>query len=122
MWFGALLCWASLFGASYTTNVSNSVSCRVISCRTIQVINLVLCQGVLYAIGGSMSFHPYSKTISHFGDSFTLQPMPLLYVGMVCCPPRSSEWSHQCWNCNRGIDPSADLTTYPGKVWCLEDA
>ncbi|KIM26701.1 hypothetical protein M408DRAFT_16862 [Serendipita vermifera MAFF 305830] len=42
MWFGALLCWASLFGASYTTNV----------------VNLILFQGVLYAIGGTLLYNP----------------------------------------------------------------
>ncbi|KAG8760587.1 hypothetical protein FRC14_002589 [Serendipita sp. 396] len=42
MWIGAAICFASLFGASYTTSV----------------VNLVLCQGVLYAIGGTMLYNP----------------------------------------------------------------
>ncbi|KAG8829067.1 hypothetical protein FRC18_009614 [Serendipita sp. 400] len=42
MWIGAAICFASLFGASYTTNI----------------VNLVLCQGVLYAIGGSLLYNP----------------------------------------------------------------
>ncbi|KAG8830579.1 hypothetical protein FRC17_004683 [Serendipita sp. 399] len=42
MWVGVAICFASLFGASYTTSVAK----------------LVLCQGVLYAIGGTLLYNP----------------------------------------------------------------
>ncbi|PVG01314.1 MFS general substrate transporter [Serendipita vermifera] len=42
LWVGAVLCWASLFGASYSKKVTT----------------LVLCQGVLYALGGAMIYYP----------------------------------------------------------------
>ncbi|KAJ4499326.1 major facilitator superfamily domain-containing protein [Lentinula lateritia] len=42
MYVGTILCWASLFAASYTT----------------QIIPLVVLQGALYAIGGSMLYIP----------------------------------------------------------------
>jgi MCP family monocarboxylic acid transporter-like MFS transporter 10 len=41
-WIGAAICWASLFGASYTRGV----------------IPLVLLQGIGYAIGGSLLYSP----------------------------------------------------------------
>ncbi|KAG8830559.1 hypothetical protein FRC17_004705 [Serendipita sp. 399] len=42
MWVGVAICFASLFGASYTTSVTK----------------LILCQGVLYAIGGTLLYNP----------------------------------------------------------------
>lgn len=42
MWVGAVICRASLFSASYA----------------IQVTILLLCEGVLYAIGGVMLYYP----------------------------------------------------------------
>ncbi|KAF9017316.1 MFS general substrate transporter [Hymenopellis radicata] len=42
MWFGLVLCWASLFTASYISKIST----------------LVALQGVLYAIGGSLLYAP----------------------------------------------------------------
>ncbi|KZV73164.1 MFS general substrate transporter, partial [Peniophora sp. CONT] len=45
MWLGTLICWASLFGASYATTVTQ----------------LLLLQGILYSIGGSLLW-PASMT------------------------------------------------------------
>lgn len=42
MWAGAAICWGSLFGASYTSNIAT----------------LLACEGVLYAIGGAMLYSP----------------------------------------------------------------
>ncbi|PVG01317.1 MFS general substrate transporter [Serendipita vermifera] len=50
LWIGAVICWASLFGASYTTKVTH----------------LVLCQGVLYAIGGAMLYNPCLSYMSEW--------------------------------------------------------
>ncbi|KAI0322403.1 MFS general substrate transporter [Amylostereum chailletii] len=51
MWIGVVLCWSSLFGASFATTVSQ----------------LVALQGVLYAIGGSLLYTP---TISFLSEWF----------------------------------------------------
>ncbi|KAJ8080227.1 hypothetical protein PM082_017057 [Marasmius tenuissimus] len=49
-WAGALLCWVSLFGASYTTKVKL----------------LVVLQGVLYAIGGALLYYPCTSFMSEW--------------------------------------------------------
>ncbi|KAL0064104.1 hypothetical protein AAF712_008964 [Marasmius tenuissimus] len=50
MWSGTVLCWASLFGASYTTKVKL----------------LVFLQGVLYAVGGSLLYYPCISYMSEW--------------------------------------------------------
>ncbi|EPQ51107.1 MFS general substrate transporter [Gloeophyllum trabeum ATCC 11539] len=50
LWFGTFLCWASLFGASYATKVNQ----------------LVVLQGVLYAVGGSFLYHPCISYMSEW--------------------------------------------------------
>ncbi|KAK0202103.1 MFS general substrate transporter [Desarmillaria ectypa] len=50
MWAGAILCWASLLGASYTTKVST----------------LIGLQGVLYAVGGLFLYAPYTSYMSEW--------------------------------------------------------
>ncbi|KAJ4471357.1 major facilitator superfamily domain-containing protein [Lentinula edodes] len=50
MYVGTVLCWASLFAASYTT----------------QIIPLVVLQGALYAIGGSMLYIPCISYLSEW--------------------------------------------------------
>ncbi|KAJ4498931.1 hypothetical protein C8R41DRAFT_816918 [Lentinula lateritia] len=48
MYVGTILCWVSLFAASYTT----------------KVIQLVALQGALYAIGGSLLYIPCMSYLS----------------------------------------------------------
>ncbi|EIN08159.1 MFS general substrate transporter [Punctularia strigosozonata HHB-11173 SS5] len=50
LWIGLLLCWASLFGASYAT----------------QVVVLVALQGVLYGIGGTLLYAPCISFLSEW--------------------------------------------------------
>ncbi|KII90896.1 hypothetical protein PLICRDRAFT_39502 [Plicaturopsis crispa FD-325 SS-3] len=50
MWIGALCCWGSLFGASYST----------------KVLDLVILQGVLYAVGGSLLYAPCISYLSEW--------------------------------------------------------
>ncbi|KAE9399890.1 MFS general substrate transporter [Gymnopus androsaceus JB14] len=50
LYIGALLCWVSLFSASYT----------------IQVVRLVALQGVLYAIGGALLYFPCISYLSEW--------------------------------------------------------
>ncbi|KIK61604.1 hypothetical protein GYMLUDRAFT_243300 [Collybiopsis luxurians FD-317 M1] len=50
LYIGALLCWISLFTASYTT----------------KVLQLVILQGVLYAIGGSLLYFPCISYLSEW--------------------------------------------------------
>ncbi|KZT28398.1 MFS general substrate transporter [Neolentinus lepideus HHB14362 ss-1] len=50
LWLGAVLCWTSLFGASYATKVNQ----------------LVILQGAIYAIGGSLLYHPCISYLSEW--------------------------------------------------------
>ncbi|KAL0579888.1 hypothetical protein V5O48_002135 [Marasmius crinis-equi] len=50
MWVGTVICWASLFGASYTT----------------QIKLLVFLQGVMYAIGGALLIYPCISFMSEW--------------------------------------------------------
>ncbi|KAJ7153057.1 major facilitator superfamily domain-containing protein [Mycena crocata] len=50
MWLGAVLCCGSLFGASYTT----------------EIFHLILLQGVVYAIGGSLLYLPCISFMSEW--------------------------------------------------------
>ncbi|TDL22145.1 MFS general substrate transporter [Rickenella mellea] len=81
LWVGALLCWASLFVASYTSKVSA----------------LVLLQGVLYAIGGSLLYAPCMSFMSEWfvrkrglasgiifaGTSFGGLILPLIFPRLI---------------------------------------
>ncbi|TFK53800.1 MFS general substrate transporter [Heliocybe sulcata] len=50
LWAGAALCWTSLFAASYATKITQ----------------LVILQGVVYAIGGSFLYHPCISYMSEW--------------------------------------------------------
>lgn len=54
MWIGLIICWASLFGASYATKVSHGRigHMQMANLHIHKVSVLVVLQGVTYAVGG----------------------------------------------------------------------
>ncbi|KAF7348227.1 hypothetical protein MSAN_01776300 [Mycena sanguinolenta] len=71
MWLGALLCGGSLFGASYATQVGVKFISMVFKyVFSLQIYELILVQGALYAVGGSLL---YISCISFMSEWFVVR-------------------------------------------------
>ena len=108
LWIGTLICWLSLFGASYASTVSTFPPLNLYLFK--KVHELVILQGVLYAIGGCTCFT--SLIISKPTPlSSSLLALYILPPRMVHQPSRSRKRSHlrrySRWRSRHPFGPTA---------------
>lgn len=121
MWLGVVICWASLFGASYTSKVRRDFLAKEsahTNSRSLPLSYVKECCMQLVEVRPSF-LHRIMPQSCFF--SYALQSLHFVHVRMVYCPPWLSQRSHQRRDRNGWPNTSSGTTYVHRQIWHLKD-